>query len=127
VAKVLMPLLSGEVRGRLGEIVFFTRKGKQLARMRTIPNNPKTDKQMAVRENLAGLAKLFKGEGNIKLKKFNPTTNTFDEIVVEGGLTEVEREAWMNEGRKRKKDGRLVFIGDNISLLREGNDLKRTP
>jgi len=75
---------------------------------------------------LAGLAKLFKGEGNIKLKKFNPTTNTFDEIVVEEGLTEVEREAWMNEG-KRKKDGRLVFIGYNISLLREGNDLKRTP
>jgi len=126
-AKVLMPLLSGEVKGRVGEIVFFTRKGKQLARIRTIPNNPKTDKQMVVRENLGGLAKLFKGEGNIKLKKFNPTTNTFDEIVIAEGLTEDEKKAWMEEGRKRRRDGRLVFIGDNISLLKDGNDLKRTP
>jgi hypothetical protein len=73
-AKVVMPLLSGEVHGKVGDIVFFKRYGMQLARMRTKPSNPKTEKQMAVRTNLSGLSKLWKGEGSITLKKtISPT------------------------------------------------------
>lgn len=126
-AKVLLPLLSGEVRGKVGDIVFFRKNGKQLARMRTIPRNPKSVKQMAIRDNLSGLSKLWKGEGNITLKKFNPNTNTFDDVVIQDGLTNDERQKWIDEGKKLKKDGRLIFIGSNITNLKDGKDLQRTP
>jgi len=129
-AKVVMPLLSGEVRGKVGDIVFFRRYGMQLARMRTKPSNPRTEKQMAVRQNLSGLSKLWKGEGNITLKKYNPTTMAWDDVVVEDGLNDTERMAWMEEARRRGKPmiyGRLMFIGENAKRLSEGMDIGRMP
>jgi uncharacterized NAD(P)/FAD-binding protein YdhS len=129
-AKVIMPLLSGEVRGKVGEIVFFKRYGMQLARMRTKPSNPKTEKQMAVRTNLAGLSKLWKGEGNITLKKYNPTSEEWEDVSVADGLTDTERRAWENEARSKGKPmiyARLMFIGENAERLAKGQDIKRTP
>jgi hypothetical protein len=126
-AKVVMPLLSGEVRGKVGDIVFFKKNGLQLARMRSTPTNPKTPKQMAIRENLGGLSKLWKGQGNITLKKFNPATGEFDDVVIATGLTEEERMAWVNAGKSKAMEGRLLFIGVNISGLNMGEDFKRTP
>jgi hypothetical protein len=129
-AKVVMPLLSGEVRGKVGDIVFFRRYGMQLARMRTKPSNPKTEKQMAVRTNLAGLSKLWKGEGNITLKKYNPTTGAWDDVMVVDALTDTEKQAWENGARMKGKPmvyARLMFIGVNAERLAMGQDIKRTP
>jgi len=129
-AKVVMPLLSGEVRGKVGDIVFFRRYGMQLARMRTKPTNPKTEKQMAVRTNLGGLSKIWKGEGNITLKKYNPTDETWEDVEVEEGLNNTERQAWENEARTKGKPlayARLMFIGENAERLARGTDIKRTP
>ncbi len=129
-AKVRMPLLSGEVSGKVGDIVFFRRYGTQLARMRTKPSNPRTEKQMAVRQNLSGLSKLWKGEGNITLKKYNPTTGMWDNVVVKDPLTEAEKQAWEDEARRMGKPmqfARLLFIGDNAERLARGMDIKRMP
>ncbi len=129
-AKVKMPLLSGEVTGKVGDIVFFRRYGTQLARMRTKPSNPKTDKQVAVRTNLAGLSKLWKGEGNITLKKYNPVAEAWESVVVDDALTDTEKNAWMEEARRKGKPmifGRLLFIGDNAERLARGMDIVRMP
>jgi len=129
-ARIVMPLLSGEARGKLGDIVFFRRYGMQLARIRTKPTNPKTEKQVAVRSNLSGLSKLWKGEGNITLKKYNPTDETWDDVLVEEALTDEERQAWENEAKKKGKPmiyGRLFFIGENAKRLSEGMDIIRMP
>lgn len=129
-AKVVMPLLSGEVRGKVGDIVFFRRYGIQLARMRTIPANPKTYKQIAVRSNLSGLSKLWKGEGNISLKLYNPATAAWEDLTVSAGLSVEERNAWEAEAKRRGKNiayGRLLFIGENARLLASGEMIKRVP
>jgi hypothetical protein len=129
-AKVIMPLLSGEVHGKLGDIVFFRRYGMQLARVRTIPTNPRTARQTVVRTNLAGLSKIWKGDNNIKIYKLNPSTSEYDLITVDTGLTDTEREAWLNLAKSKGKPsayGRLLFIGDNIGRLLSGLDLKRVP
>jgi hypothetical protein len=102
----------------------------QLARMRTKPTNPKTEKQMAVRTNLAGLSKLWKGEGNVTLKKYNPTTSMWEDVVVADALSETEKEAWVKEARSKGKPtayARLMFIGDNAERLAMGQDIRRTP
>jgi hypothetical protein len=129
-AKVNMPLLSGEVHGKVGEIVFFKRYGKQLARMRVIPTNPRTEKQTAIRQDLSGLSKLWKGEDSITLKKYNLATGQYDSIVVDNGLTEAEKEAWRVYATKKGKPsiyGRLLFIGENIRRLVSGLDIIRRP
>ncbi len=129
-AKVTMPLLSGEVRGKVGDIVFFRRYGIQLARMRTIPTNPKTAKQVAVRTNLSGLSKLWKGEENIILMKYNPASDEWEDITVANSLTDTERQAWEAEARMRGKPvayARLLFIGENVRLLSMGAYIKRVP
>jgi hypothetical protein len=129
-AKVRMPLLSGEVSGKIGDVVFFRRYGMQLARVRTKPTNPRTEKQVAVRMNLGGLAKLWKGEGGIYLKRYNPASMTWEEFFVEEGLGNAEREAWVEEAKRKGKPmvfARLLFIGTNARRLAEGLDFVRVP
>jgi hypothetical protein len=129
-AKVVMPLLSGEVHGKVGDIVFFKRYGKQLARMRAIPTNPRTEKQTAVRIDLAGLSKLWKGEAPVNLLKYNPTSGEFDTVVVDTALTDTEKMAWETYASLKGKPkiyARLLFIGENLALLMAGKNIKRTP
>ncbi len=129
-AKVRLPLLSGEVRGKVGDIVFFRRHGMQLARMRVKPSNPRTVRQMAVRQNLGGLSKLWKGEGSITLKRYNPVVMVWEDVSVEHALTDTERQAWENEARRMGKPiafARLMFIGVNAKRLAEGLDIVRMP
>lgn len=129
-AKVVMPLLSGEVHGKVGDIVFFKRYGKQLARMRTIPTNPRTERQMAIRENLAGLSKIWKGEVPVNIKKYNPDTGGFDTLTVRDAVTEDKKMAWENYAVSQGKPkiyGRLLFIGVNLRSLMSGGFLKWTP
>lgn len=129
-AKVVMPLLSGEVRGKVGDIVFFKRYGIQLARMRSIPTNPRTERQTAVRTNLAELSKLWKGEVPVYLKKYNPTSGGFETVTVNTALNDDEKMEWENYAVSKGKPriyGRLLFIGENLALLISGNDIKRIP
>jgi hypothetical protein len=129
-AKVIMPLLSGEVHGKMGDVVFFKRYGQQLARIRVIPTNPKTEKQTIVRDNLSGLSKIWKGESGIKLKKYNTVTGHYDEITVDTGLTDTEKSKWHNYAVSKGKPGiyaRLLFIGENIRRLISGLEFIREP
>jgi len=120
-ARVSLPLMSGEARGKIGNVVFFKRNGKQLARIKTVPANPKSPKQIAIRENLAGLSRIFKGKGNITLRKPDGV------IVVESGLTEEEKRLWIEKGREIGRDGRLLFIGKNLERLNNNLDFIRIP
>lgn len=95
-AKITMPLLSGQVRGKLGDIVFFRRNGKNLARVKTIPANPRTVKQETIRYNTTALSRIWKGENNVTVKKvtsLEPFTVT--DVVVENGLTTEEKNTWI--------------------------------
>ena len=129
-AKVIMPLLSGEVRGKVGDIVFFKRYGKQLARMRSIPTNPRTERQIAIRKNLTALSKLWSGEKPVQILKYNKTTGSFDTLNVHEAMTEDKKMAWENYAVSQGKPkiyGRLLFIGRNLSLLMSGESLRRSP
>jgi hypothetical protein len=128
-SKVIMPLLSGEVRGKIGDIVFQRRYGKTIARKRTIPSNPKTLKQTVVRTDLAGLSKIWKGE-SYTLKKYNPVTQNTTDVLTDG-LSDTERDAWITYTiqtiKKPRAFARLTFIGVNVKRLMNNQDIKRTP
>lgn len=62
-AKTVAPLMSASASGKFGDIVFFRRKGLNLARLRTTPANPKTAGQVAARLNLGNLSKIYNGGG----------------------------------------------------------------
>jgi hypothetical protein len=128
-SKVIMPLLSGEVRGKIGDIVFQKRYGKTIARKRTIPSNPRTLKQVVVRTNLSGLSKVWKGE-NYTLKKYNPADQSTTDTAT-NGLSNTERQAWITYTtqtlKKPQAFARLTFIGINVKRLMNNQDINRTP
>jgi len=148
-AKVNIPLLSGSASGKLGDIVFFRRYGQNIARARVKPSNPNTLKQQVVRYNLSALSQAWKGAGDlvqtddsqgsitgtpnakyVMLRKFDLNTSSYVEVpfIV---LNTTERQAWIDYATQTLKKptpwGRLSFIGQNISLLRNNQDPIRTP
>lgn len=139
-AKVILPALSGQARGKIGDIVFFTRYGQQIARVRVKPTNPNTMLQQITRHNLKALSQAFKGSGDavftrqdgsqyVVLKKYDTETQSWVDTEF-NILTSTEKQAWELEGQRRKgykAYGRLTFIGDNIRLLKQGQNPKRTP
>ena len=130
-AKINLPLMSAEVRGKFGDVVFMKRYGQQIARVRTKPSNPKTEKQMTVRHNLGNLAKAYKGE-NVTLKKIviDDSGNRTIQEVTFNGLTATERQAWENYATRQNKPriyGRLLFVGINAKRLTSGQNAVRTP
>ena len=136
-AKVNLPLLSGEVRGKLGEIVFTKRYGKQIARRLTKPANPKTLKQQVIRSNLSALSKAWSGKtdlvdanGNkyVILKKKN-VDGTYTDVNF-NILSNDEKHAWEQHAMKvkgYKQFGRNMFISENLKGLNLGYDAKRQP
>lgn len=139
-AKITLPALSGQARGKIGDIVFFQRYGKQLARLRVKPSNPNTLAQQITRHNLKALSQAFKGSGDavkvrqdntkyVVLKKYNAQTQSWVDVEFDI-LTAMEKQAWEAEGQRRKgyrAYGRLAFIGDNMRLLKQGQDPRRAP
>lgn len=139
-AKVTLPALSGKASGKLGDIVFFTRYGKQLARVRVRPANPNTQAQQITRHNLKALSQAYKGSGievktrpdgskYVILKKLDKGSNSYVDVEF-NILTNLEKARWEEEGMRRRgyrAYGRLAFIGDNIRRLREGENPVRMP
>lgn len=62
-AKITGPLFSMEARGKFGDVVFMQRGGKSIARKRTVPANPRSALQQAVRLNLGSLSKIYLARG----------------------------------------------------------------
>lgn len=137
-AKVTFPLMSFEVRGKLGDIVFQKRYGKTIARMRTFPYNPRSEAQQFIRENISALAQAWSGSGYLVqtgqggqryviLKK--KTEDGYEEINF-NVLTQAEKTAWQNRAMQTKGAkslGMPLFIGLNVKRLNQGLDPQRTP
>lgn len=136
-----MPLLSGEVRGRIGEIVFSKRFGKNVARKYSKPSQPNSLAQQVVKYNFRALSQLWKGSGDlvytdsndnkkkVKLRKYDKTTKTYSEVAVEI-LTADEKTAWENYSMKvkgYKALARNLFIAQNQKALSNNGEPIRMP
>lgn len=136
-AKVTVPLLSASASGKLADAVFFRRGdfGINVARLRVVPANPRTQKQQAVRQNVKSLTEIWKtGEAANKVfMKRDPATDTWTPITIAATetFTQTDKDAWTGYyvvSRKGYKiDGRLAFISTNLKRLYEGNDPLKTP
>jgi hypothetical protein len=134
-AKVNLPLLSAEVSGKFANIVFFKRGAMQIARIKTKPSNPNTEKQRIVRENMKGLGALWKNAGNdytVTLHK--RTTDDSGNVVyqdVQVNAQNLDRTQWESctiynkEGYPLK--GYQVFASVNLRRLMEGMDIALKP
>lgn len=135
-AKVLLPLMSGQVKNKIGDVVFFRRGdyGINVARIRVKPQNPRTAKQTAIRHNLRTLSGIWKGSiqaGGATLYKYNGTTWTQITIASTETFGDVEREAWKAYTHTTKQNykvqGRLAFIGVNMNRLYNNLNPFKTP
>lgn len=96
-----------DMRGSIGGTTFARNRGGAIARNRTIPLNPATTRQQAVRERLGGLAVAWSDE-----------------------LTEVQRQSWDTYaenvpvpnalGQLRNLSGNQMYIKGNSVLLEAG-------
>jgi alkyl hydroperoxide reductase subunit AhpC len=140
-AKVNFPLMSGEARGRIGDIVFSKRYGKSIVRKFTRPRNTNSLGQQVIRHNFKCLNQAWKGSGDmvytdttdnkqkVKLWKYDKTQKTYTEVAFEI-LSDTEKQAWSNKAKKEKGYsglGRNIFIAVNQKLLSKNNDAVRMP
>lgn len=119
-AKITLPLMSITGKGKLGDVVFMRRLGKNVARLRVVPHNPQTTKQMIIRENLRALHVAFYGKADtVTLKKINTATTpwTLTDVTF-NKLTDTERQAWKYVWN---------FVGANQKRLYQNLDPVRTP
>ncbi len=134
-AKVKMPLLSQNASASVGDLVFYRRGdfGINVARIKVKPSNPKTENQMAVRNNLKTLSGIYSGRvspaGAVLYKH---TASGWQSITIANNetFTQADRQSWdtyihtSKQGHKVKE--RLAFIGVNMDRLLAGeNPLKR--
>lgn len=131
-AKVKLPLLSGQVSGSIGDITFVSKNGKTYARRKNIPRNTNSVKQQAVRTNFSALSDAFIGKrDSVVLKKYDAQTHMYVDTEPFGKLTDTEREAWVALARRRglyPSYARNLFIAENQKrLLKLGENPIRTP
>lgn len=60
----------GLASGKVGDIVFARAKGQQIARVRVVPNNPRTAKQQAQRVRMAAVAALYRAGRDVLKDSF---------------------------------------------------------
>ncbi len=140
-AKVSLPLLSGEVRGRVGDIVFMQRHGQSIARRFTKPRNANTLSQQVVRHNFKALNQAYKGSGDmvqtdtttgksyVVLWKYDKIAMKYTEIQFEV-LTADEKAKWEEYSLKvkgYKALSRNLFIAKNQKLLSNNEEPVRLP
>lgn len=137
-AKISLPLMSGKVKNKLGDVVFYRRGdfGINVARVRVIPKNPQTEKQVKLRHNLAILSKIWLGRvspAGQTLYKYNATTDTFTAITIASteAFTNANKEAWKTYVRVsrqgHKLTGKYSFLGTNIERLYNNQNPLKTP
>lgn len=135
-AKVKMPLLSGQVSGKIGDIVFFRRGDFDInvARMRVVPSNPNTTKQQTVRHNIKTLTKIYSGRispANAILYRWVNGQWVEIKIASDETFTDDDKKAWdtflvvTKQGYKVR--GRLAFISHNLNALRAGDTPYKRP
>lgn len=134
-AKIILPLQSAVVKGKLADIVFFRRGdyGVNVARIRVIPQNPRTENQLAVRHNLGTLSDMWQ-TGNVAertLKQYSGGTWGTITIASTETFTSTDKAAWADyvvigtSGARIK--GRLAFISVNLKRLKQGLNPLKTP
>ena len=130
-AKVNMPLLSGDVSGKFGSIVFFKRGNLNIARVKVRPSNPNTQKQQIVRENIRNLGILWKNAGtntSVTLHKRNSDGSYTD---ITAYATYIDQTAWRNYTIYSKSGyplkGYQAFIAEALKKLSQGQDPCATP
>lgn len=137
-AKVNLPLMSGTVRGKIGDVVFMRRGdfGISVARIRTKPANPRTEKQVAVRHNIKTLSGIWAGTisaGGATLYKFDTVSRTYTPVTLSPteSFTDVERNAWKTyttvSHQGYRLVGKLAFLSVNLKRLSEGLNPLKTP
>ncbi len=87
-----------EISGRLGNIVFYSRNGKNFARKWVMPCDPRTEKQIAQRQNFARLVKIW--------QNMNPA----------------ERKSWINHP-SRKGSAYNAFMSENLRRLNNRQEI----
>jgi len=134
-AKVNLPLLSGDVSGKFSDIVFFKRGSVQIARIRVKPSNPRTEKQQTIRNNLKGLGELWRHAGE------DYSTTLYKKVVGEDGsityqgvsvnAQNIDKNAWKSCTIYSKSGfplkGYQVFASTNLKRLMNGEDFAPTP
>jgi hypothetical protein len=137
-AKVTLPLMSGQARNKVGDLVFFRRGdwGVNVVRMRTIPKNPRTTSQQANRHNVGTLLKIYLGKvnaGGQQLFRFDSSQNVWVLITISSNESfgDTERQAWENFKTISEKGhsvtGKYAFLSVNIKRLKQGLNPLKTP
>jgi hypothetical protein len=93
------PVFEGFSR-QIGDLVFVTSNGKTFVRRKGNPGNPKTLKQMGVRNSLSELVRDW------------------------SSLNGIMHEGWKQWAKKKKKKGNNVFVSENFEEQRAGMPLQ---
>jgi len=137
-AKINLPLLSQIAKNKLGDVVYFRRGdwGINVARIRVIPENPRTAKQQAVRHNLKTLTQIWLGRisaGGATLYKYDAGSDTWTQITIDSSETfgDTEKQAWETYTHVTKKGykvtGKYSFVGVNMQRLYNNQNPWKTP
>ena len=112
-AKFNPGVLAGEISGRLGGDVFSHNKGGPYIRRGTIPTNPQTERQMAIRETLSIVSQTWQSLTIRQQKAWGIWAST--NPVVD------------RLGKKITLTGHQCFVSLNTRLLNAGDDLIFVP
>lgn len=85
------PVVQG-ISGKMGNLVFYTRRGRACVRAHVVPRDPRTEKQAACRKAFASLVAAWKAMG------------------------EHERKDWNDRARGRNFSGFNAFISSNMKI-----------
>lgn len=101
-AKIELHPIVSSISGRIGNIVFFPRYGRQYARSYCIPANPKTELQQKNR------------------KAFAYAVGSWQRLSLS------EKAAWNKKGEKKKRSGYHLFLSgfmkQNMNAVHQGPD-----
>jgi len=137
-AKINLPLMSQIAKNKVGDIVFYRRGDFNInvARLRVIPANPKTEDQQKVRHNFKTLSRIWLGRQDAAgstLYKYDASSDTWTEITIASDETfgDTERQAWDTyvhvSKQGHKVTGKYSFIGVNMQRLYNNQNPWKTP
>lgn len=137
-AKINLPLMSQIAKNKLGDVVFYRRGDFNInvARLRVIPANPKTEDQQKVRHNFSTLSKIWLGRidaAGATLYKYDSSADTWTAITIADTETfgDTEKAEWADyvhvSKQGHKVTGKYSFIGVNMQRLYNNQNPWKTP